>query len=174
MEKKSNLFSLVLLAIAPVVAFCQSETSTGNIPDCSVSRIKPKPSKLKPISVGVLNGKAILLVKPVYPAAGKAVGASGSVQISVLMDESGCVSEAKYVSGHPLLIASSLKAAKSSSFEPVLLSGNPIRVYGVIVYNYLPSSMNWLELGFSSDSYDILLEYLPAGFEVERKLISQS
>lgn len=174
MRKKRNSWVFLLLVITPVFAFCQSETVVSTIPNCSISRIKPKASKLKPISAGVLNGRAILLVKPVYPAAAKSVKVQGTVEISILIDESGCVTEAKYVSGHPLLTASSLKAARASSFEPVLLSGNPIRVQGVIVYNYRLDLMNWLELGFSSNDYDTVLEYLPAGFDVEAKLLRQS
>ena len=66
------------------------------------------------------------------------------------------------------------KSSKGINFEPVLLSGNPIKVYGVIIYNYLANRMNWLELGYSSDSFDSLLEYLPASFDTQRRLLEQS
>jgi len=121
-----------------------------------------------------MNGRALSLPKPFYPPAARAVKASGQVQISVLIDEAGCITEAKALSGHPLLIASSIKAAKLSAFAPYVLSGGPVRVNGIITYNYLPNEMNWLELGYNSDSFETLAEYLPAGFEVEAKLLRQS
>ena len=124
--------------------------------------------------MGVINGRALRLVTPSYPAAGFAVNVRGSVQIQIVIDETGCVVEAKSLSGHPLLIPGSLKAAEASIFEPVLLSGNPIRVFGVITYNYRLDRMNWLELGFLSDSFEIMSDYVPAGFDLELKLLHQS
>jgi TonB family protein len=96
---------------------------------------KPVP---KTVSGGVLNGKATNLVKPPYPAAAKAVRASGAVNVQVTIDEQGSVISAAAVSGHPLLRASAVQAARSSKFSPTLLSGKPVKVTGVIVYNYVP------------------------------------
>jgi TonB family protein len=90
------------------------------------------------ISGGVLNGKATKLVKPVYPAAAKAVRASGAVNVQVTIDEKGSVVAASAVSGHPLLRASAVQAARESTFSPTLLSGKPVKVTGVIVYNFTP------------------------------------
>lgn len=93
---------------------------------------------IKTISGGVLNGKAKNLVQPTYPAAAKAVRASGAVNVQVTIDEKGNVISASAVSGHPLLRASAVEAAKASTFSPTLLSGEPVRVTGVIVYNFKP------------------------------------
>lgn len=90
------------------------------------------------ISGGVLNGKAALLPKPTYPAAARAVRASGAVAVQVLIDIGGNVVSATAVSGHPLLRASSRIAACSARFLPTLLSGQPVNVTGVITYNYVP------------------------------------
>lgn len=90
------------------------------------------------ISGGVLNGKATNLVKPPYPPAAKAVRASGAVNVQVTVDEQGNVISAAAVSGHPLLRASAVSAARQSKFSPTLLSGKPVKVTGVIVYNFVP------------------------------------
>lgn len=90
------------------------------------------------ISGGVLNGKATNLVKPPYPAAAKAVRASGAVNVQVTVDEQGTVISATAVSGHPLLRAAAVSAARASKFSPTLLSGKPVKVTGVIVYNFTP------------------------------------
>jgi len=90
------------------------------------------------ISGGVLNGKAVNLPKPPFPPAARAVQASGAVSVQVLVDEQGSVFSAAAVSGHPLLRAASRDAACSASFSPTMLSGTPVRVSGVIVYNFVP------------------------------------
>ncbi len=97
----------------------------------------PKPVP-KTISGGVVNGKATYLAKPTYPPAARAVGASGAVSVQVTIDESGNVISATAVSGHPLLRSSAESAARSSKFSPTVLAGQPVKVTGVIVYNFVP------------------------------------
>ncbi|CAN5403468.1 hypothetical protein BH20ACI1_BH20ACI1_18470 [soil metagenome] len=91
----------------------------------------------KTISGGVLNGKAVELPKPVYPAAARAVKASGAVNVQVTVDENGNVTGANAVSGHPLLRQSAVAAAREAKFKPTLLSGKLVKVTGVIVYNFV-------------------------------------
>jgi periplasmic protein TonB len=78
------------------------------------------------------------LPKPPYPAAAKAVRASGQVNVQVLIDEDGNVVSANAVSGHPLLRAASEQAARSAKFSPTLLEGNKVKVAGIITYNFVP------------------------------------
>lgn len=97
----------------------------------------PKPTPHAPISGGVLNGKAVHLVTPPYPAIARSAHASGSVQVQVLIDENGNVVSAHAVSGHPLLQAAAVAAARASKFTPTKLSGQPVKVNGVIIYNFV-------------------------------------
>ena len=97
----------------------------------------PKPTPHAPISGGVLNGKAVHLVTPPYPAIARSAHASGSVQVQVLIDENGNVISAHAVSGHPLLQAAATAAARASKFTPTKLSGQPVKVNGVIIYNFV-------------------------------------
>jgi periplasmic protein TonB len=99
----------------------------------------PPPVKAVPkqISGGVLNGKAISLPKPPYPPAAKAVRAGGSVSVQVLIDENGNVVSASAVSGHPLLRGAAASAARGAKFSPTKLSGQPVKVSGVITYNFV-------------------------------------
>jgi TonB family protein len=89
------------------------------------------------ISAGVLNGKAISLPPPVFPAIAKAAHASGSVTVEITIDETGNVIAAHAVSGHPLLQAAAVDAARQASFNPTRLSGEPAKVSGVLVYNFV-------------------------------------
>jgi protein TonB len=86
---------------------------------------------------GVLNGKALELPKPAYPDIARAAHASGTVVVQVLIDEDGYVIAAHAVSGHPLLQAASVAAALEARFSPTTLAGNPVKVTGVIHYNFV-------------------------------------
>jgi len=90
------------------------------------------------VSGGVLNGKALSLPKPAYPPAAKAVKASGSVTVQVLIDENGNITSASAVSGHPLLRAAAEAAARGARFSQTLIDGKAVKVSGVIVYNFVP------------------------------------
>jgi TonB family protein len=99
---------------------------------------EPVETKNAGISGGVLNGKALSLPAPEYPAAALAVRASGAVSVQVLVDEEGNVVSASAVSGHPLLRAAAVAAAREAKFGPVMLSGKPVKVSGVVTYNFTP------------------------------------
>ena len=90
------------------------------------------------VSGGVLNGNAVSLPKPAYPPAARAVGASGAVTVQVLIDEEGRVVSATATGGHPLLQAAAVAAARQARFTPTLLEGQPVKVSGIITYNFVP------------------------------------
>lgn len=85
---------------------------------------------------GILNGKATTLPIPEYPEIARQAGASGTVVVEVLLDEAGNVSSATAVSGHPLLRAAAVKAAREARFAPTRLSGQPVKVSGVVTYTF--------------------------------------
>ena len=97
---------------------------------------RPTPPRA-PISGGVLNGKAISLPKPAYPPIARAAHASGTVVVQVTIDENGSVIAAHAVSGHPLLQGAAVGAARQARFSPTKLSGQPVKVTGVIQYNFV-------------------------------------
>jgi hypothetical protein len=161
----------VIIGVAALPIAAQTQDATGE-PDCAVrAKTSNNQSQRQLISFGVLNGKAKALVEPVYPRAAMAVNAHGNVTVQIIVDARGCVETAMAISGHPLLRPASVNAALKSTFYPVTLSGNPIRVSGVIHYKYWPNRLNWLELGYSSDSKVVLQEFLPDRFNNERELI---
>jgi len=98
---------------------------------------QPKQVPRAPISGGVLNGKAVHLVQPPYPAIARQAHASGTVVVQVTIDEDGNVISAHPVSGHPLLQAAATAAARASKFSPTRLSGQPVKVIGIIQYNFV-------------------------------------
>ena len=118
---------------------------TGGAPKVEVSDEPPPPPPAptpppKPktvVSGGVLNGKAISKPQPTYPPIAKAARAAGTVTVQILVDESGRVVSASAVSGHPLLQQAAVAAARNARFSPTLLSGQPVKVSGVITYNFV-------------------------------------
>jgi len=93
--------------------------------------------KRAPISGGNLNGKAITLPKPEYPADAQAAGATGTVVVQVTIDESGMVISTRAISGPPILRQAAVNAAVQARFSPTLLLGEPVKVTGVITYNFV-------------------------------------
>jgi len=85
-----------------------------------------------------INFKAVVLTKPNYPSAARAVRASGAVQVQVTLDEDGEVTAADAISGHPLLRQAAEMAAKESRFTPPILDGQPVKIKGIIVFNFVP------------------------------------
>lgn len=94
----------------------------------------PKPPKIK--SLGVITGLATHLPKPLYTEIAKRARAQGAVSVQVLIDESGRVISARALGGNPLLIPEAQKAALQARFAPTLLSNQPVKVSGIITYNF--------------------------------------
>ncbi len=108
------------------------------VPDEPPPAPEPTPTPRRaPISGGVLNGKAISLPRPSYPPIARAARASGTVTVQVTIDESGKVISARPVGGHPLLQQAAVQAAYGARFSPTQISGQPVKVTGVINYNFV-------------------------------------
>lgn len=90
-----------------------------------------------PISGGVLNGRAISLPRPEYPPDARAAREAGTVVVQVVIDEYGNVTSAKAISGPPLLQPPSVTAAMQAKFSPTTLMGEPVKVTGVLTYNFV-------------------------------------
>ncbi|HEX7314909.1 MAG TPA: energy transducer TonB [Pyrinomonadaceae bacterium] len=89
------------------------------------------------VSGGVLNGKAIKKPQPRYPPEAKSVRAQGTVTVQITVDEKGDVVSAVAVTGHPTLQPAGIEAARKAKFEPTVLCGKPIKVTGVVTYNFV-------------------------------------
>ena len=102
----------------------------------------PEPTPVKPpavqhVSMGVLVSKVISLPKPTYPVIAKQMHAQGAVNVQILIDESGKVISARAVSGIPVLVHAAEEAAMRARFTPTTLSNQPVKVQGVITYNFV-------------------------------------
>ncbi len=98
---------------------------------------KPTPVVQKVLKIStILNSKALLLPKPNYPPMAKQIRLQGMVTVQVMIDETGKVISAKG-SGHPLLIPEAQRAAMQARFSPTIIGETPVKVQGVITYNFV-------------------------------------
>jgi protein TonB len=113
---------------------------TVSIPDDPPPPATPKPTPEVPKVIRiseVLNSRAKDLPRPPYPAMAKIARVQGKVTVQVLIDETGNVVAANVVSGPPLLVVESRRAALQARFSPTTIDGKPVKVSGMITYNFL-------------------------------------
>jgi len=127
-------------AISPSCVVC---TGTGITPRVEVDNGTPPPTLTPPkptlqrVSSVVLSSKALSLPQPPYPIMAKQIGLHGAVSIQILVDEQGRVLSAQVVSGHPILSGPAREAALRARFTPTILNGQPVKIQGVITYNFV-------------------------------------
>ncbi len=97
----------------------------------------PQPPKVLKVSTGVLTSKVLSLPKPGYPPIAKQLRLQGAISVQVLIDEHGKVVSAKALAGHQILVNAAETAAMQARFSPTLLSSQPVKVSGVIIYNFV-------------------------------------
>ncbi|MDQ1557528.1 MAG: periplasmic protein TonB [Pyrinomonadaceae bacterium] len=83
-----------------------------------------------------INDKVLSKPAPVYPSVAVISNVSGMVNVEVFVDERGRVESAEAVHGHPLLRQAAVDAAYGARFSPTLRQGQPVKVMGVISYNF--------------------------------------
>jgi len=101
----------------------------------------PEPAVVKPpttlrVASTILNGKAVTLPQPPYPIIAKQAHVQGPVSIQILVSEEGKVLSAQAVSGNAMLISAAKEAALRARFTPTILNGQPVKIQGVITYNF--------------------------------------
>ena len=95
-----------------------------------------KPSTLR-VSAPVILAKVVDLPKPLYPTIAKQARIQGPVNVQILVDESGRVISAQAVKGSPMLTQAAVNAALRARFTPTKLGDQPVKVQGVITYNFV-------------------------------------
>ncbi len=96
----------------------------------------PKPTTLR-VSPGVIFTKVVELPKPTYPAIARQARVQGPVNVQILIDETGKVISAQAVKGSAMLTKAAEDAARRARFTPTKLGDQPVKVQGVIVYNFV-------------------------------------
>ena len=92
-----------------------------------------RPSIMR-VSSSVLLTNATRKVEPDFSKIQANV--QGAVQVSVTIGEDGKVEKAEVVVGHPLLSEACIRAAQQWEFKPETISGQPVKVMGILTYNF--------------------------------------
>ena len=108
--------------------------------------VKTTPAKPKPwdgFVVGdkytFLNFEVVSAEKPWHTREAKSAGASGLVQVEVLIDTNGKVIQARARTGNKLLHPEAERAALASTFNRPTFGGKPARAIGFLVYRFGPA-----------------------------------
>ena len=134
--KTSTVSITKTVAPQPMVETISSRCGCTQSADDEAIETDAVSSSKGPIRGGILNGRALSLPKPPYPAIARAARASGTVAVEIVVNERGCVQSAHAVGGHPLLQSAAAQAARQACFAPTRLSGQPVKVSGMITYNF--------------------------------------
>ena len=87
------------------------------------------------ILVGVLNDIATSLPAP-DAAAAKTANESGTVTVEVVVNEKGTVVASSVVGGPQPLWRAAGEAARQARFDPPLHNGKPVKIAGVLTYEF--------------------------------------
>ena len=135
---QTSLSKLKLTSVAPPSGDLRSAGDDANRKVLVATNDQPPAPRplLKPISGGVLNGKAMSLPAPVYPEFARRARTGGLVEVEVVVDENGKVISAHALAGPPSLRDVAVQAALRARFSPTKLSGQPVKITGRINYNF--------------------------------------
>lgn len=134
---RNSLDKLKLTAVAPPVSDYRGSSDEARKVVVANSDPPPAPKPLmKPVSGGVLNGKALTLPAPIYPESARRMHIGGLVEVDVVVDENGKVLSARALSGPAALREVAVQAAYRAHFSPTKLSGQPVKISGKINYNF--------------------------------------
>jgi TonB family protein len=94
-------------------------------------------------SKNISGGGFVTKMKAAYPPIAVAARATGKVLVRIVINEEGKVIAAQSISGHPLLQAAAVRAARESTFNPYLLNGAPTKVIGTLTYKFVLNERVW-------------------------------
>jgi len=113
---------------------------TGTEPAVNTETKPPvvEPVKVTPKTIisSMIASKAVSLPKPDYPAIARQARVQGPVNVQILVDENGKVISAQAVKGNGMLTRAAEEAARRARFTPTMLNDQPVKVQGVITYNF--------------------------------------
>ena len=86
----------------------------------------------KKISQAEALSAAVTRIQPPYPDLARQLNISGTVEIEIVVSESGAVEAATPVSGNPVLTKPAADALKKWKFKPFQQDGSPVKAQAVM------------------------------------------
>jgi protein TonB len=118
---------------------CSNCTGTEPAVKTEIKTPAVEPVKVTPKTIisNMIASKAVSLPKPDYPIIAKQARVQGPVNVQILVDENGRVISAQAVKGNGMLFRAAEEAARRARFTPTTLNDQPVKVQGVIIYNFM-------------------------------------
>jgi len=85
-----------------------------------------------------VDASVIKKAKPIYPAGAKAIGATGKVEVKVVISKTGRVIETTVISGPLTLRGAAVEAARQWIYKPATLDGVPMETVSVLTFTFNP------------------------------------
>ena len=143
-EPFDDYLQVYKLAGAPESVLRAIRQAATSGPTVAATELSPKETtatggaagRLIRVSGATSEARLIYQPKPPYPPLAKAARIQGVVRLAALIGTDGTIEEMKVISGHPLLIKSSMEAVAQWRYRPWLLNGAPVEVATEIDVNY--------------------------------------
>jgi protein TonB len=95
-----------------------------------------KAAKPFAVSTGVMQGRLLTPIHPVYPAIAKAAHVEGAVVVEAVISRMGTIESLHVVSGPAMLQNAALEAIREARYQPYRLNGEPTEVQTTITVNF--------------------------------------
>jgi len=116
-----------------------NDNSASGFPAPDETPPPPPPPRRSQRSSGVLEEATVIKkAKPIYPSGARTMGASGKVEVRVVISEMGRVIEANAISGHVALRNAAVDAALQWVYKPAMRDGVPVRTESVLTFTFTP------------------------------------
>lgn len=118
----------------PAESPASAEPAPASAPAATTSTSGAEPQL---VSTGSLSGRETKRVTPVYPAAARSNGITGTVRVFAIVDENGKIWVTNS-EGPMLLRRAAEEAAKAWTFPPSAVNNKPVRLAGYIDFEFRP------------------------------------
>jgi len=130
------VFLLMLMCLSSISRAQPADPVPTEIPcETELPLYSDKDNKPLGLNSKQLKSRAIHCEVPKIPDTGKNLRINGQVVLSILVNTAGEVECIKVLSGHPLLRASAVQAAKNWTFKPMQVKGRNLAFYGNLVFH---------------------------------------
>lgn len=100
------------------------------------------PAQPRPPSTGVVPGRLVRRVNPVYPELARRTRIAGMVQLTAIVRPDGKVGAVQVVSGNALLVRAAVDAVRQWRYEPFRLNGSPVQAEVTVRLDFNPELRN--------------------------------
>ncbi len=130
-----------LLTPPPLVIALPPRPTPTPAPIVANTPVTPRNATSRPLAVGSLLAKATQKRLPEYPQSAAKTKISGTVTVTLELDERGVIAQVLDITGPPQLRQAAETAARGWRFAPTIIEGRPVRVVGYLLFKFAPPNI---------------------------------